>query len=454
MVNDAFARAEELHAAVHENDGDQQNLQTDPMEEYLASLNMDDMEELIAESTEPLYNGCAVNRLQASIVFINMVNLYGVPHTFLDELLSFIATDLLPQSNCLPRNTYETKKLILKMGLEHQSIHCCPEGHVLYEGEEHENLVECPVCRLPRYVHGSDQIPRKILRYFPIIPRLQRLFRCPDVAHLMKWHVHNKCDDGHMRSVVDSPQWAVVDEIDPTFKDEDNNVYMEMVSDDVNPFGNQSTKYSMWPVLLMIYNLPPWLVTKKFFISLTVLIPGEKSPSGEAFDVFIAPLVRDLLRLWEGVPALDTAVRGVTRRFTLRAILLWTVNDFPAYGLIGGQQTKGYKGCPVCASGTCADHSRVLSKMVYLGNRRWLPQGHRFRRAHAAFDGNAEERDPPRRPSGNDIRRMAEERSVYLSGGGREDGDQEPVKLNGVKRLSVLFLLPYWAVRFHTLSVF
>ena len=54
---------------------------------------------------------------------------------------------------------------------------------------------------------------------------------------------------------------------------------------------------------------------------------------------------------------MDVAVRGVVRLFLLRAILLWTINDFPAYGLISGQQTKGYKGCRVCVIETEANHS-------------------------------------------------------------------------------------------------
>lgn len=169
MVNDAFIRAEEIHAAAVAGDNDPGDLPNDPVEEYDGG-NLDAMEDLIQQSTEPLYDGCAVNRLQASIVLMNMINLYGVPHTFPDELLSFVAIDLLPQSNCLPRTTYETKKVIMKMGLDHQSIHCCTEGHILYEGPHHENLVECPVCGESQYVLGSDSIPRKVLRYFPIIP--------------------------------------------------------------------------------------------------------------------------------------------------------------------------------------------------------------------------------------------------------------------------------------------
>lgn len=404
------------------------------------------LENLIAESIESVYEGCGVNRLQASIVLMNMVNIYGVPYTFLNELLRFLAADLLPQSNCLPRNTYEVKSMLLKMGLEHQSIHCCPSGHILYEGPDHENLQECLDCGENRYIEGSDTIPQKVLKYFPIIPRLQRLFQCPKVAKLLKWHATNKTTDGYMQSVVDSQQWAAVDRIDSTFKEEANNLYMGMVANGVNPCGNQSTKYSMWPVLLVIYNLPPWLVSKKFFISLYFLIPGEKAPNGDAFDVFITPLVRDFLSLWHGIQTIDVSDQDGMRRFLLRAILLWTVNDFPTYGLISGQQTKGYKECPVCVTETCAVHSNVIKKMMYLGNRRWLPQEHRFRRAKVASDGHSEMRSSPRRPSGRDIVEMAEERVAYIADGGRENGEDDPVKKHGVKRVSMLFQLPYWAV--------
>lgn len=134
-----------------------------------------------------------------------------------------------------------------------------------------------------------------------------------------------------------------------------------------------------------------------------VFIPKEKALNGEAFDVFIALLVQDLLLLWEEVPTLDTSGREVVRQFILRGVLLWMVNDFPTYGLIGGQQTKGYKGCPVCVIETCAQHSKMLSKTIYLENWTWLPKVHHFRRARTAFDGNSKKRGPPSKSSENDI---------------------------------------------------
>jgi len=115
-------------------------------------------------------------------------------------------------------------------------------------------------------------------------------------------------------------------------------------------------------LLITIYNLPPWLLTKKFFISLAVLILEPKAPTTENIDVFLAPLVRDLLKLWEGVPAVNMSKPEGERRFTLRALLMWTVNDFPAYGLLSGQQVHSYKGCPLYGPQTCSEYCRLLKK--------------------------------------------------------------------------------------------
>ena len=70
----------------------------------------------------------------------------------------------------------------------------------------------------------------------------------------------------------------------------------------MNPFGEQSSGHSSWPVTFCIYNLPPWLCMKRKFIMMPVLIPGPKQP-GNYIDVYLKPLIDDLLLLWkeEGV---------------------------------------------------------------------------------------------------------------------------------------------------------
>ena len=51
----------------------------------------------------------------------------------------------------------------------------------------------------------------KILRWFPLKPRLQRLFLSPDLASSMKWHVNGRTDDGVMRHPADSDAWKIFD---------------------------------------------------------------------------------------------------------------------------------------------------------------------------------------------------------------------------------------------------
>jgi hypothetical protein len=38
---------------------------------------------------------------------------------------------------------------------------------------------------------------------------------------------------------------------------------------------------------------------------------------------------------------------------------MWTISDFPTYGLISGLCTKGYKACPVCGPKTVAHFAKI-----------------------------------------------------------------------------------------------
>ncbi|XP_062080508.1 uncharacterized protein LOC133785274 [Humulus lupulus] len=86
---------------------------------------------------------------------------------------------------------------------------------------------------------------------------------------------------------------------------------------------------------------------------------NERVKDGNDIDVYLAPLIDDLKTLWnEGVRVYDAYKQ---EEFSLRATLLWTINDFPAYGNLSGFSVKGYKACPICEEETCSQylkHSR------------------------------------------------------------------------------------------------
>ncbi|KAA0043195.1 uncharacterized protein E5676_scaffold302G00300 [Cucumis melo var. makuwa] len=67
--------------------------------------------------------------------------------------------------------------------------------------------------------------------------------------------------------------------------------------DGFNPFGQMSTSYSMWSVVLLPYNLSPWKCMKETNFFMSLLIPGPRSP-GRQIYVYLQPLIEELKELW------------------------------------------------------------------------------------------------------------------------------------------------------------
>jgi hypothetical protein len=269
--------------------------------------NLEHLEELMDQATKPLYDGLNISLISTTIVLVNMAVIHGVSNAYMDELLKYLGTVLLPSGNVLPQSHREAKKVIQKLGLNYEIIDCCSNGCVLYRLDL-RNLSDCPKCGTSRFIAGSDTIPARVVRYFPLIPRLLRMYRSAKIAKLLRFHVDhpNLEKDEVMRSVADSPARKHVDEvIDPSFAHEVRNLRFGLALDEVNPFRHNNTQHSTWPILMVIYNLPPYLVMKKFFIQLCILISGKQSPTTENIDVFLHPLVDELKLLWEGISAQD-----------------------------------------------------------------------------------------------------------------------------------------------------
>jgi hypothetical protein len=53
------------------------------------------------------------------------------------------------------------------------------------------------------------------------------------------------------------------------------NIFLGFATDGVNPWGNNGTSHSTWPIMLVNLNIPPWLAIKASHIILTAIIPGN-----------------------------------------------------------------------------------------------------------------------------------------------------------------------------------
>uniref|UniRef100_A0A453ADZ7 Uncharacterized protein n=1 Tax=Aegilops tauschii subsp. strangulata TaxID=200361 RepID=A0A453ADZ7_AEGTS len=118
-------------------------------------------------------------------------------------------------------------------------------------------------------------------------------------------------------------------------------------SDGFNPFRTMKLSYSVWPVVVIPLNLPPWLCMKQHNFILSLLIPGPRSP-GRDIDVFLEPLIDDLNSLFEeGVRTYDASTG---KPFNLHAAVLSTTSDLPGLCTLSGIVTSGEFGCPLCGS--------------------------------------------------------------------------------------------------------
>ncbi|WMV45257.1 hypothetical protein MTR67_038642 [Solanum verrucosum] len=164
------------------------------------------------------------------------------------------------------------------------------------------------------------------------------LFMSRKTSTLMTWNKDKRVDDGIMRHLADSMAWKSFDELHPSFVAEPRNIRLGLASDGFQPFRNSKTSHSIWPVVLIPYNLPPWLCMKQENFILSMLIPGPNGP-GDAIDTYLQPLIDELKELWKvGIETYDASTRT---NFKLHASLLLTINDFTTYGNLSGWSTKG-----------------------------------------------------------------------------------------------------------------
>ncbi|KAJ9556462.1 hypothetical protein OSB04_011076 [Centaurea solstitialis] len=388
------------------------------VEDTVADKHYEKFQQLFVDSEKPLYPGCIkFTKLSAVLRLFNLKASSSWSDTSFTSLLE-ILHEMLPEDNELPVSLYQAKKLMCPMGLEIERIHACPNDCILYRNE-YASLHECIICGTSRYKRGKRSTE--------------------DNDEMKNAPLLNYCEDrkrdGKIRHVADSPQWRNIDSDFEEFGKEVRNIRFGFSSDGINPFGSMSNRHSTWPVLLCIYNLPPWLCMKRKYIIMSLLIQGPKQP-GNDIDVYLAPLIDDLKELWcPGVQVYDAYGK---EDFRLQALIFCTINDFPAYGNLSGYSTKGAKACPICEDDTHSLRLKNCMKNVFMGHRRSLPRSHPYRKLKNEFDGKIKHGVVRPPLDGPTIYSRVEDLNIVLGKGGIT-----PPK-NIWKKRSIFWDLPYW----------
>ncbi|XP_026410264.1 uncharacterized protein LOC113305446 [Papaver somniferum] len=246
---------------------------------------------LLEDAEKPLYEGCPnFTKLSAIVQLFKLKSKHGASDMFFNELLPLLKDMLPKEGNLMARSTYQAKKILKAMGSGYTKIHACINNCILYWNEYKDEKV-CPTCKAPRWKVGRDgkvyeNVPAKVLWYFDIIPRFQRMFQSKPTTEDLIWHDTIRNKYGVLRHPEDSHAWRERDNNLPEIKGDPRNLRLAVSADGVD------------------------------------VNTGTKHHSGK--------------RTWDA---------HAQEMFTLRAVVLWTINDYPALGTLCGCRYAGYHGC-------------------------------------------------------------------------------------------------------------
>ncbi|XP_042946110.1 uncharacterized protein LOC122279492 [Carya illinoinensis] len=187
---------------------------------------------MLKDVDEPLYEGCTKHTKFSDIVRLwNMKCLGGLSNSIFTKLLEFV-NELLPPRASLPKNACEAKKYMNELGLGYEKILACPNGCMLF-WKDNENLETFVVCGASKWKQKESMDDRskkgkrslaKILRWFPLKTRLQRLFMSSKTSSQIKWHVMGRTNDGILRHPTDGMAWKTFDTQHDDFASDPRNV--------------------------------------------------------------------------------------------------------------------------------------------------------------------------------------------------------------------------------------
>nr|GEV24437.1 hypothetical protein [Tanacetum cinerariifolium] len=197
----------------------------------------------------------------------------------------------------------------------YKKIHVCSNNCLLY-WKDNKELTVFPTYGISRWKVDNkthkvyEKILAKVMWYFPIIPRLQRLFKLESISKDLRWHATRRITNGVLCHLTDSQAWRTIDEKLPEIAKYPRYLRLGISADGVE-VNSRTRHHSVWPVLSVIYNLPSWLCMKRKFIMLLT-----------------------------GVDTYDTSTN---ENFNLHSVVLWTINDYPALGTLCGYPYSGFK---------------------------------------------------------------------------------------------------------------
>jgi len=256
------------------------------------------------------------------------------------DMLSMQHNFLLPNGNLLPKSYYEAHQIIEPFLLKPEIFHACLNDCILYR-KDFKDALYCPHCNSPRYKQGKVAA-RKFI-YLPLGPRLVRMFNDKGFSRILQSHKRSSSDS--MYDIHDSPAWAEAYSDTGIFNGDKRGISLAFCTDGVNPFSHSRIKYSMWPIMMTVLNLPRHLRNSFSSILLLGIIPGNGKQEPKSLDPYLE-VVADELQELNKLKIYDAYQNA---RFSLKIEILLNIMDYPGIGKVFKVSGSGaYKGCMWC----------------------------------------------------------------------------------------------------------
>lgn len=281
---------------------------------------------------------------------------------------------ILPQGNLLPTSYHEAYKLIRPYLVPEVVFDVCPNDCILFRGE-YKDAVTCPKCKDSRF--KADKTPKRTFHYLPLGPRLVRNYGSKDISYLLQSHGREitASNGGMMADFHDSPTWKEAFSANGTFKGDPRGIGLSMCLDGLNPWSKNKTNYSMWPIVLGQLNLPRRIRYNFANLILAGIIPSQvQGKEPKHLDPYLEVLVDEMMFL-TGCKIYDAYQNAP---FYAKVEVMLYILDYQGLGKVFSLTGTGsYRGCAWCMYKGC--YCKHLHKVVYPGNRQFLPADHVLR---------------------------------------------------------------------------
>ncbi|KAL4026636.1 hypothetical protein IC575_015072 [Cucumis melo] len=247
MLNDLQARIE------HEEEIEEFRLEDEmPMN---VGVNIDEdttnniFQDLLNQARNELYSGCSeFLSLKFLVKLMHVKVLNGWSNKSFDMLLELLRVEFPMCNSTITSSFYQENENFVTWAWDTRlftrasmTVYCIGKSLLIC------NIV-LHVARLGTrlIIIEGKKILHKVLRHFPFVPRLQRLFVSQEGSADMRWHRGKRVEiDDVLRHSADVEGWKNFDSEFPDFAFDPRNVCLGLASDGFNPFGQMSTSYSM-----------------------------------------------------------------------------------------------------------------------------------------------------------------------------------------------------------------